>query len=61
MSIDEKIEAAIVVIKKNLRHDGTVAKPVSMVQRHLKVGYADALSIVGKIESMNVFKRNPDA
>lgn len=61
MNTDKRLEEAIVLIRKNLRRDGMVSKPVSMVQRHLKVGYAEALSIVGKIESMNIFKRNSDA
>lgn len=53
----KKIQLAIMLIKKNLRSDGSVTNPVSLVQRHLRLGYSEAMSIVNYIEEVSVFCR----
>ena len=50
-----KLEAAIAVIKNNLRTDGTVARPTSMTQRHLHLGYSEAKALVDEMRKLGVF------
>lgn len=51
----EKKANARLVIRKNINRDGTVTKPISMVQRHLKLGYSEAKSIVETLKKEGVF------
>lgn len=55
MSSDEKLEAAIALIKKHTKADGTIFQPVSLVQRHLLLGYSEAKSLIEEIKKMGVF------
>lgn len=51
----EKLAHARLVIRKNINRDGTVTNPISMVQRHLKLGYLEAKSIVETLKKEGVF------
>ena len=51
------IEKSVAILKKNLRSDGTIAKPVSMVQRHLGLGYTDAKSVVEQIKRLRLLSQ----
>lgn len=51
----EKKANARLVIRKNINRDGTVTNPISMVQRHLKLGYSEAKSIVETLKKEGGF------
>lgn len=50
-----ELDQAIAVIKNNLNADGTVYNPISMTQRHLRLGYTEAKAIVAEIKKMEIF------
>lgn len=52
--ITGKLKLSIDLINKYKRSDGSIVKPVSLVQRHLKLGYAEAKAIVDEIKKFGI-------
>ena len=52
---DEKLTIAIDLIKKYLRKDCTISKPISLLQRHLLIGFNEAKLLVDEVKRLGIF------
>lgn len=55
--INDKLKMSIDLINKYKRSDGTIVKPVSLVQRHLLLGYAEAKAIVDEVRRLGIINK----
>lgn len=53
-TISDKLKLSIDLINKYKRSDGSIGKPVSLIQRHLVLGYAEAKAIVDEIRRLGI-------